>query len=43
MLYYHDMQVEIMKTNSDGTVDLKVLGAITYYILHVKADEISSM
>lgn len=40
-MYYHDMKVKIIRTNSDGTVDLEVQGAITYYIQHVQPDEIS--
>ena len=37
---YHDMDVEIERINSDGTVDLKVFGTVWYELYHVMREDI---
>ena len=37
---YHDMDVEIQRINSDGTVDLKVYGFKLYELHHVMREDV---
>lgn len=37
---FHDMQVEIISENSDGTVNLLVHGFIDYNIMYVHPEDI---